>query len=419
MAAISIGAAVIGGGLSYLSSRQQSKAIENAANQQAAATNQASEATLQAQSDALAAQAAAQAEARRLQKPWIDTGSQANTRLATLMGIAPTKRQVTVYKDTGERVPAGGVQQAPTQQAIMPPAGINPADFAPRYRPVGSGAGYDQAVPLSAIGLPPLTNGQIFTDDASRVNLFGYEPVQMTPQEMMTRLTQLYSQQPQATPTPARETEKKWVKTAAGKSEDYGDLAKPFSLEDFHTDPGYGFLQSEGEQAIKRAGVLNSGRTLKALMRFNTGLADQSYNTAYGRYNTDQGNLFNRLFAISNQGQNTSVGAGNQVIAGANATGNIVTGTANTLGNLYTNQANAAGAAGIAGANSRNSGYAALADAAGNIGSSLYDYFNRTPTGTASGAYGPMATGYAWGPAAATATNYNPAISSNLSWLNG
>lgn len=59
--------------------------------------------------------------------------------------------------------------------------------------------------------------------------------------------------------------------------------------------PGYQFAQDEGIQALDRSaaarGMLNSGRQSKDLMRFSTGLADQTY-----------GNQFNRLLQLV-QGQ--------------------------------------------------------------------------------------------------------------------
>jgi hypothetical protein len=49
----------------------------------------------------------------------------------------------------------------------------------------------------------------------------------------------------------------------------------------FHTAPGYEFLQQQGEQSALRnnaaLGGIASGNTLTDLAKFNTGLADQSY----------------------------------------------------------------------------------------------------------------------------------------------
>lgn len=53
------------------------------------------------------------------------------------------------------------------------------------------------------------------------------------------------------------------------------------ALSAFHTAPGYSFLQQQGEQAALRnnaaMGGVASGNTLTDLAKFDTGLADQSY----------------------------------------------------------------------------------------------------------------------------------------------
>jgi hypothetical protein len=69
-------------------------------------------------------------------------------------------------------------------------------------------------------------------------------------------------------------------------------LQDPNSLRSL---PGYEFAQGEGIQALDRSaaarGRLNSGRQSKDLLRFGTGLADQTY-----------GNQLQRLMGLSQQG---------------------------------------------------------------------------------------------------------------------
>jgi hypothetical protein len=75
--------------------------------------------------------------------------------------------------------------------------------------------------------------------------------------------------------------------------------------------PGYQFAQDQGVQALDRSAsarsMTNSGRSEKDLLRFGTGLADQTY-----------GNQLQRLLAASGQGagwlgaQNATVGQGLQ-----------------------------------------------------------------------------------------------------------
>lgn len=163
---------------------------------------------------------------------------------------------------------------------------------------------------------------------------------------------------------------------------------KPFSTADFQVDPGYAFRQSEGEKAIERMaaarGGLNSGRAAKDLAAYNSGLASQEYQNAYGRYNNDyltgfnafntnQNNIYNRLMGVTGVGQSSAsaiAGVGNNY---ANQVSN------NTL------QAGNAAAAGIVGQqNAINSGI-------GSVTNALTGYAANRPQGTSgySGAFQP------------------------------
>ncbi|QDP68076.1 MAG: hypothetical protein Unbinned5081contig1003_8 [Prokaryotic dsDNA virus sp.] len=78
----------------------------------------------------------------------------------------------------------------------------------------------------------------------------------------------------------------------------YRDHSGVFSMQDFEQDPGYRFRQEEGMKGIERGaaakGSLNSGATLKALARYNQGLASDEYQNAYNRFNNDYNNSYNR-----------------------------------------------------------------------------------------------------------------------------
>lgn len=154
---------------------------------------------------------------------------------------------------------------------------------------------------------------------------------------------------------------------------------KPFSTSDFQVDPGYQFRQQQGEQAIERMaaarGGLNSGRAAKDLASFNSGLASQEYQNAYGRYNNDyltgfnafntnQNNIYNRLMGVTGVGQSA-----------ANALAGIGSNTANQISN-NTLQAGNAAAAGIVGQqNAINSGI-------GSVTNALMGYLGSRPQGT-------------------------------------
>lgn len=93
------------------------------------------------------------------------------------------------------------------------------------------------------------------------------------------------------------------VNTAMGG---YGSLATPFSQTNWQMDPGYAFRLQQGQQALERSaaakGMTLSGAQQKALTAYGQGMGSQEYQNAYNRYQTDQGNLYNRLAGISGTG---------------------------------------------------------------------------------------------------------------------
>jgi len=111
----------------------------------------------------------------------------------------------------------------------------------------------------------------------------------------------------------------------------FGALTRRFSMDDFQTDPGYGFRQSEGEKGVNRAaaarGRFLAPATVKELSSFNQDLASDEFGNAYARYDNDQNNLYNRLFGLSGQGQQAA-GMNNQM--GMN--------TASGISNIYMQQ---------------------------------------------------------------------------------
>lgn len=130
---------------------------------------------------------------------------------------------------------------------------------------------------------------------------------------------------------------------------DFGSLLKPFSAADFTADPGYGFVQQQGEQGLARAAQagrgVGSGKYLKDAMRFNTGLGSQEYSKVYDRYRNNQSDIFNRLASVAGIGQTAT----NQQTAAAGAYGSNVAG--NILGG-----ANALAAGQVGSANAINQG---------------------------------------------------------------
>lgn len=140
---------------------------------------------------------------------------------------------------------------------------------------------------------------------------------------------------------------------------EFGSLMRNFSMEDFETDPGYEFRRTEGMRGVEgsaaaRGGLL-SGAAQKAIQKYGQGLASQEYGNAYGRYNADQTNQYNRLAGIVNTGQgatnqvsnaagqfgqqqaNNLIGAGNAQASGIMGQANAITGGINQGFNTYQN----------------------------------------------------------------------------------
>lgn len=120
---------------------------------------------------------------------------------------------------------------------------------------------------------------------------------------------------------------------AAQGDQNYGSLMRRFSMDDFEADPGYAFRQQEGMKGIEggaaaRGGLL-SGGALKAIQKYGQDLASQEYGNAYGRFNADQTNQYNRLAGLVNTGQ----GATNQLTNAAGNLGNNLANSAMSIGN--------------------------------------------------------------------------------------
>jgi hypothetical protein len=98
----------------------------------------------------------------------------------------------------------------------------------------------------------------------------------------------------------------------------FGSLNQPFNMQDFKTlTPQYQFNLQQGAQ-----GTLNnsssgqgaeSGAALSGLEAYNQNFANNSFNSAFSNYQTQQNNVFNRLSGLatlgSNAGSNSATGA--------------------------------------------------------------------------------------------------------------
>lgn len=156
--------------------------------------------------------------------------------------------------------------------------------------------------------------------------------------QIYDRMLGEYNQQLQALPN---------VPTTPGA--DFGSLTKPFSMQDFQASPAYQFNLEEGTKAINKAsaarGKFYAPSTLQDISKYSQGLASNEFQNAYSNYNTNLGNIWNRLSTLSGSGQNA---AGN---LGTNATQ-----VAGQVGNNITGGANAQAAGQVGSANALNSG---------------------------------------------------------------
>lgn len=165
--------------------------------------------------------------------------------------------------------------------------------------------------------------------------------------------------------------------SAAPRSDDYGALTRKFTTDDFYADPvtqlSLKYGQDMGERAIsnmaRATGTMNTGGTLKSLLRFGQDYAGSKAADSYSRFVNDQTNLYNRLAGIAGSGQ-TAVNTG--VAAGQN--------TANTIAGLTTAQGNARGASSIAQGNAWGGALQNIGNIFGNAGgTSMYNGYQYNP----------------------------------------
>lgn len=121
----------------------------------------------------------------------------------------------------------------------------------------------------------------------------------------------------------------------------YGSLLQPFTADTFKQySPAYQFQLQQGQQGVLNAdsgtqGAL-SGATMKDLIGYNQNLANTSFNNAFNQYQTQQGNIFNRLSGIAQMGQASANNTGQQgtALAGQAAQSATNVGTALAAGQI-------------------------------------------------------------------------------------
>ncbi len=150
-----------------------------------------------------------------------------------------------------------------------------------------------------------------------------------------------------------------WQQQQGARNNDprFGSLLRPFSLADFQQSPAYQFNLQQGQMAIDQGanarGNLYAPQTLQDLGKYQQGLASNEFQNAFSNYNTNQGNIYARLFGMSGSGQNAAnltgrlgaeaasqmgtntVGAGNATAAGTMGVNNAMQGGINNLAYAY------------------------------------------------------------------------------------
>lgn len=130
-----------------------------------------------------------------------------------------------------------------------------------------------------------------------------------------------------------------------------GYLTQTFGRDQFMAgmDPGYQWRAQQGAQGVMNTAAAGSGSlsgpALKALMEYNQGAASQEYGSAFDRFQTQQGNIFQRLTSMAGMGQNAAAGVGNSAIATGQSIGGNIVGAGNAAAAGQIGAANAWGGA--------------------------------------------------------------------------
>lgn len=146
----------------------------------------------------------------------------------------------------------------------------------------------------------------------------------------------------------------------APPSENFGDLLKDFTIEDYEESPNYQFNLAEGQKAIDRAtaarGAYNSPAAVKDLARYSQDLASNEYLNSYNMDAQNKSRTFDMLMGATGTGQQA---------VGQQSVNNINYG--NTMDQLYGQQGQLDLASQAAKASSRGSTFGSLAGIAGSV----------------------------------------------------
>jgi hypothetical protein len=121
----------------------------------------------------------------------------------------------------------------------------------------------------------------------------------------------------------------------------FGSLTTPFTTQNWQQlSPMYNFNVQQGRQGVLNADATGqgalSGSAAKDLINYNQSAANNSFGQAFNQYQTQQGNIFNRLSGIAQMGQNAAANTGMQgtALAGQAAQSATNIGTAQAGGTI-------------------------------------------------------------------------------------
>jgi len=122
-------------------------------------------------------------------------------------------------------------------------------------------------------------------------------------------------------------------------------FTQPFGMQQFQESPAYQFNLEEGSKAINKAaaarGQYYNPATLKELARFTQGTASNEFQNAFSNYQTNLGNIWNRMYGLTGTGQSAAAGVGGFGSQMAGQVGSNIMGAGNAMAAGQIGQANA------------------------------------------------------------------------------
>jgi hypothetical protein len=156
--------------------------------------------------------------------------------------------------------------------------------------------------------------GKRASDKAARAQTQAAEQSNQLQREQFNRMIELQEPFRQAGMTGQNELMRLLGLQGDAGSAGYGSATKPFGMEQFQADPGYGFRMSEGLKALDRSaaarGGLLSGATLKGATRYGQDVASQEYQNAFNRYQTERAARLGPLQSLSGLAQTSAANIG-------------------------------------------------------------------------------------------------------------